>query len=100
MKKWGLYLSIIVLGILFFVLGLFNRDSVHFDYILGSVDVPLVFIMLICFVCGAFLFLSVFSVKLWYWKGRAKSLEKMLKTEYKEQDKAQTRKEFQQSQQV
>lgn len=100
MKKLGLYLSVLVLAVLFFVFGLFNKAQVQFDYILGSTQLPLVFVMLICFVCGALLTQIVFGLKFLYWKNRAVALEKMLAHEYKAQDKAQVRAEFEQSHQA
>lgn len=97
MKKIGLYVSVLVLAVLFFVFGLFNKAQVQFDYIVGTVQLPLVFVMLICFVCGALLTQIVFGFKFLYWKNRAVALEKMLEQEYREQDKAQVRAQFEES---
>lgn len=100
MKKLGLYLSVLVLAVLFFVLGLFNKVEVQFDYILGTAQLPLVFVMLLCFVSGALLTQIVFGFKFWYWKNRAVALEKMLNQEYQAQDRAQVRAEFEKAHQA
>lgn len=100
MKRWGLYIVVIVLGILFAVLGLFNSTEVNFDYVVAQKEIPLIFVMLISFVFGALLTLLVFGIKSLYWRSRALALEKQLVAEYDKLEEAELRREFENSRKV
>lgn len=94
MKRIALYCFVPVLALVFFGIGLFNREKVHLDYIIGATDQPLVFVMLGSFVFGALLTLFVFGIRMWFWKSRSRALEKQLEAEHQEQDKAKVRQDF------
>ncbi|MBP3194810.1 MAG: LapA family protein [Cardiobacteriaceae bacterium] len=96
MKTALFYLAVLVLCALFFVLGLLNRETVEFDFVLGKETLPLIFVMLISFIFGAFLTLFVFGIKVWYWKGRAQSLEKEIANDRRNRENAAARRDFEQ----
>lgn len=100
MKRIALYVCVLVLAVVFFVIGLFNRANVDVDYIVGQTSQPLVFVMLACFVFGALLTLFVFGIRMWYWKSRSKAFEKQLELEHREAAQAQVRKDFEEVRQA
>lgn len=100
MKRIALYFCVLILAIVFFIIGLFNRVSVEVDYVFGQTSQPLVFVMLGCFVFGALLTLFVFGIRMWYWKSRSRVLEKQLEIEHHEATKAQVQKEFEETRQA
>ncbi len=92
--KWMKSFVVAVLGIGFVIIGMFNNGDVEFHYVLGKEQLPLVVVMLACFVCGALLALLVFGIKALYWRGRARSVERQLAERYREADKAEVKKRF------
>lgn len=100
MKKWGLYIVVAILGVIFTVMGMFNSEQVGFDYILGKTTLPLIAVMMLSFLFGALLTMSVFGVKAMYWKSRARTFEAQLAYEYDKMDKAQIQAEFEKSRQA
>lgn len=83
MKLLG-YIIVIVLGIIFALMGLFNSNDVVFNYLLGERDLPLVVVMVLSFLCGALFTLFVFGVKTLFWRSRAKKLQSQLDREHRE----------------
>lgn len=98
--KWINWILLAILGIWFALMGLFNSTPVMFHYALGERELPLVVVMLICFIFGALLTLLVFGVKSLYWKSRSKSLERQLDREHRAADDATIKAEFEQAQKV
>lgn len=89
-----MFFVVAVLGISFAVIGMFNTDDVAFHYVLGQKELPLVVVMLVCFVSGAFLALLFFGVKSLYWRRRARSAERQLADQYRKADKAEVKRDF------
>ena len=79
------YLIVIILCIAFAVIGLFNNGAVTLDYIWDKQTLPLVVVMLICFLFGAQTF---------FWRQRARALEHLMARERKEAEKAAIQAEF------
>ena len=83
MKLLG-YIIVIALGVIFALMGLFNSDSVAFNYLLGERKLPLVVVMVLSFLCGALFTLLVFGFKTLYWRNRAKKLQAQLEREHRD----------------
>ena len=92
--KYLNYLIVIILCIAFAVIGLFNNGAVTLNYILGTQTLPLVAVMLICFLFGALLMLVLFGTKAFFWRQRARTLEHLMARERKEAEKAAIQAEF------
>lgn len=89
-----MFFVVVVLGICFAIIGMFNSDAVDFNYVLGHKQLPLVVVMLVCFVSGALLALIFFGMKSLYWKARARATERQLAENYRKADKAEVKKHF------
>ena len=92
--KYLNYLIVIILCIAFAVMGLFNNGAVTLNYILGTQTLPLVAVMLICFLFGALLMLVLFGTTAFFWRQRARTLEHLMARERKEAEKAAIQAEF------
>lgn len=80
--KWLGYVIVLLLGIIFCLIGLFNSgQSVQFDYLLGERELPLILVMMLSFLFGALLSLLVFGVKTLFWRGRAHKLQAQIDRE-------------------
>ncbi|MDO4642472.1 MAG: LapA family protein [Cardiobacteriaceae bacterium] len=88
------YLIVAVLCIIFGVVGLLNSGSVAFNYIWATQTMPLVMVMLICFILGALMILVLFGTQSLYWRQRAKSLQNQIERERREAERAEIRAEF------
>ena len=93
MKILG-YLIVIILCIAFAVIGLFNNGAVTLDYIWDKQTLPLVVVMLICFLFGALMMLVLFGAQTFFWRQRARALEHLMARERKEAEKAAIQAEF------
>ena len=93
MKLLG-YLIVIVLCIVFAVIGLFNSGAVTLNYIWDTQTLPLVVVMLICFVFGALMMLLLFGAQSFYWRRRAIALEHLMAREREEAARAAIQAEF------
>ena len=96
MKTALFYLAVLILCALFFVIGLFNHETVEFNYIIDKQTLPLIVVMLASFIFGALLTLFVFGIKVWYWKARAQNLEKEILSERRNRENAAARLDFEQ----
>ena len=88
------YLIVIILCIAFAVIGLFNNGAVTLDYIWDKQTLPLVVVMLICFLFGALMMLVLFGARTFFWRQRARALEHLMARERKEAEKAAIQAEF------
>lgn len=82
--KWLGYIIVIALGIIFALIGLFNSESVLFNYLLSERELPLVVVMVMSFLCGALFTLAIFGFKTLFWRGRAKKLQAQLDREHRD----------------
>lgn len=92
--KWINYLFVIVLGVWFALMGLFNSVSVPFHYVFGQGEWPLVLVILLCFVAGALFSLLVFGFRVLFWRSRAHALERQLEREHRAADEAAVQAQF------
>ena len=88
------YLIVIILCIAFAVIGLFNNGAVTLDYIWDKQTLPLVVVMLICFLFGALMMLVLFGAQTFVWRQRARAREHLMARERKEAEKAAIQAEF------
>ncbi|MDO5091224.1 MAG: LapA family protein [Cardiobacteriaceae bacterium] len=86
--KWINYLFVFIIGIWFALMGILNSAAVPFNYAFGKGDVPLVLIMLVCFVIGALFSLLIFGFSAWFWRSRAHALGRQIDREHREADEA------------
>ena len=93
MKILG-YLIVIILCTAFAVIGLFNNGAVTLDYIWDKQTLPLVVVMLICFLFGALMMLVLFGAQTFFWRQRARALEQLMARERKEAERAAIQAEF------
>ena len=93
--KWLYLFCIALLGIIFTVVGMHNSNVVAVDYLFGQAQLPLIYVMVLCFVLGALLTLLVFGLKSFFWRLRAKRLGHQLKAEHHAQSDAKILPEFQ-----
>lgn len=82
--KWIGYAVVIILGIFFALMGMFNSDDVMFNYLVGERELPLVLVMIVSFIFGALLALIVFGFKALFWRSRAKKLQAQLDREHRD----------------
>ena len=87
--KWLGYLITIILCVAFAAIGLLNSGKVSVNYIVGSIDLPLV-----AFLFGALMILVLFGFKAFYWKQRAKSLQYRLEQDHAAAEKAAIQAQF------
>lgn len=92
--KWINYGVVIVLGLWFALMGLFNSAAVPFHYAFGKGEWPLAAVMLLCFVAGALFSLMIFGFRVWFWRNRAHALERRLEREHREIDEAAVQAQF------
>ncbi|WP_298048668.1 LapA family protein [uncultured Cardiobacterium sp.] len=92
--KWLGYLITIILCVAFAAIGLLNSGKVPVNYIVGSIDLPLVAVMLLSFLFGALMILVLFGFKAFYWKQRAKSLLYRLEQDHAAAEKAAIQAQF------
>lgn len=86
--KWINYVFVIVIGVWFALMGLFNSAPVPFNYVFGKAEWPLVMIMLLAFVAGALFVLCISGFSAFFWRSRANALARRLEREQREADDA------------
>lgn len=86
--KWINYGFVVVIGVWFALMGLFNSASVPFNYVFGKGEWPLVWILVLAFVAGALFSLCIFGVSAFFWRFRAASLARRLEHEQREAEDA------------
>lgn len=88
------YLLMLCVSALFFFLGFLNQVKVPFNYVLGSTEIHLIWIMFAAFAFGALLGMLVFGFRALFWQSYAKSLVSRMDEEVREQRHQAVRQEF------
>lgn len=92
--KWLYYLLMLSVAGLFFVIGLANQEVVRVNYLSGSIELPLVWVLLAAFVFGAILAMLVFGLRAWYWKMNAKTLSARIQQQARDAHHQKVREDF------